>query len=118
MLLSCVKGKIMRRAYIGCTVALFIASGAVEAQAQKSGRAAILAEPGPSSEAIENYNANYTVPIPITVRAYMPVLRGTHLTNSRTLATWVYIYRPLDVSSMPTTWTLSRVSRPHHRREF
>ena len=110
----------MRRAYLGCTLALFMASGSAGAQtiSQNAQGAILFTAPVPSSDAIETYRSNYIVPIPVTVRRDMPVLRGTYLTNSSSRATWVYLYRPLGVSSIPTGLTLSRSWEPRHRRRF
>jgi biotin transporter BioY len=80
----------MRRAYLGCTLGMLVAFGSPGAQAR---------------------SVHPAIPIPITMRVDMPVLRGTYLTHRSFTATWVHVYRPLGYPTLPTELTLSRVGQ-------
>ncbi len=91
----------MRRAYLGCTLGMLAAFGSPAAQAQSF--PAVLATPRAPDTA-----PGHAIPIPITMRVDMPVLRGTYLTHRSFIATWVHVYRPLGYPTLPTELTLSR----------
>ncbi len=94
----------MRRAYLGCTLGMLAAFGSPGAQAQSVHSAAILATPRAPESA-----PGYAIPIPITMRMDMPVLRGAYLTHTSFTATWVHVYRPLGYPGLPTELTVTRV---------
>jgi hypothetical protein len=93
----------MRRAYLGCTLGMLAAFGAPAAQAQSVHPATVLATPR-APESV----AGPAIPIPITMRVDVPVLRGTHLTYRSFTATWMHVYRPLGYPTLPTELVLSR----------
>lgn len=85
----------MRRAHLACTLGLALALGAPAAQAQHMPNSAALAGPA--------------IPIPITMRADVPVLNGTHLSCRSFTKTWLHVYRPLPYPGLPTELVVSRV---------